>query len=158
MSGRLFPLGLLFRFVLMNKWNGGLISISSVTLSPISVWPPVSKTFLMSVPRAADRGRYVHAASFNSRLFLLRVSTPLAHSADSKENVRLAMSSNLSPVVPRAGHAGHTELSFTKPLTESSCRESWLARPSMCMVRLCVRGLPAPSILGGEGASSGVRN
>lgn len=61
-------------------------------------------------------------------------------------------------MVPRAGHAGHTELSFTKPLTESSCRESWLANPSMCMVRLCARGLPAPSILGGEGASSGVRN
>lgn len=65
MSGRLFPLVLLFPFVLMNKWDGGSISISSVTLSPISVWPPpVSKTFLLSVPRAADRGRCIHAASF----------------------------------------------------------------------------------------------
>lgn len=59
---------------------------------------------------------------------------------------------------PAWGHTGHTELSFTKPRTESSCRESWLARPSTCMVRLCARGLPAASSLGGEGASSGVRN
>jgi hypothetical protein len=61
------------------------------------------------------------------------------------------------PCGPRAGHTGHTELSFTNPRTESSCRESWLARPSTCIVRLCVRGLPA-SNRGGDGASSGVRN
>lgn len=96
MSGRLFPLVLLFPFVLMNKWDGGSISISSMTLSPSSVWPPpVLKTFLLSVPRAADRGRCIHAASFNSRLLPLRVSPSLAHPADSKQNVRLAMSSNL---------------------------------------------------------------
>lgn len=42
-SGRPFPLGVLFCFVLTNKWNGLSISISSVTLSAISVWPPMSK-------------------------------------------------------------------------------------------------------------------
>lgn len=57
---------------------------------------------------------------------------------------------------PQAG-PGHTELSFTRPRTESSCRESWLARPRTCTVRLWASGLPT-SIPGGEGASSGVRN
>lgn len=32
MSGQLFPLGLLFRFVLMNKWNSRSISISSCNI------------------------------------------------------------------------------------------------------------------------------
>ena len=36
----------------------------------------------------------------------------------------------------RPGPGDHTELSFTRPRTESSCRESWLARPSTCTVRL----------------------
>lgn len=62
-----------------------------------------------------------------------------------------------APAVCSPQGRGHTELSFTRPRTESSCRESWLARPRTCMVRLWARGLPA-SIRGGEGASSGVKN
>lgn len=54
--------------------------------------------------------------------------------------------------------AVQTELSFTRPRTESSCNESWLARLRTCIVWLCVIGLPLGSIPGGDGASSGVRN
>lgn len=52
-----------------------------------------------------------------------------------------------------------TELSFTSPLTESSCSESWLAglKKPACMVWLWPRGLPQGSMPGGEGTSSGVR-
>ena len=60
----------------------------------------------------------------------------------------------------RAGRtSGQTELSLTSPLTESSCRESWLAgwKKPVCMVWLWPRGVPQGSMPGGEGASSGVR-
>lgn len=51
-----------------------------------------------------------------------------------------------------------TELSFTRPRTESSCKESWLTRFRTCMAWLWVTGLLADSIPGGDGASSGVKN
>lgn len=114
----------------------------------------------MSVPRAADRGCCIHAASSNSRLLLWE--GPPSPGPPGRFQTKCPLGYVhcffVCHLCPRAAHAGHTELSFTKPRTESSCRESWLARPSKCMVRLCAKGLPAPSILGGEGASSGVRN
>jgi hypothetical protein len=62
MSGRLFPLELLFRFVLMNKWNGGWISISSCNIRSNFSLATSVENFPRVCPKSS-RQRALHAAS-----------------------------------------------------------------------------------------------